>query len=170
MGRRGFTLVEMLIAMVIVGIMGIALVGFLRAQHQTMVRQNSGVLATQNARAAMDMLARELRNAGYNPRGALSGAEIRAMDVDSVAWTADMNADGDTLDSSTGLWDERVAYYVQGTSMMRAAAGILDGQPATALAPAARAGSHGPKPQRGHRSCTPERSSPRPGIRPGSRR
>ena len=123
MGRRGFTLVEMLIAMVIVGIMGIALVGFLRAQHQTMVRQNSGVLATQNARAAMDMLARELRNAGYNPRGALSGAEIRAMDGDSVAWTADMNADGDTLDSSTGLWDERVAYFVQGSSLMRATGG-----------------------------------------------
>ena len=123
MGRRGFTLVEMLIAMVIVGIMGIALVGFLRAQHQTMVRQNSGVLATQNARAAMDMLARELRNAGYSPRGSLSAARIQAMDVDSVTWTADMNADGDTLDTSTGLWDERVGYFTQGTSLMRAAGG-----------------------------------------------
>lgn len=123
MDRRGFTLVEILIAMVILGIMGIALVGFLRAQHQTMVRQNSGVLATQNARAAMDMLARELRNAGYSPRGSLSAARIQAMDVDSVTWTADMNADGDTLDTSTGLWDERVGYFTQGTSLMRAAGG-----------------------------------------------
>jgi len=123
MDRRGFTLVEMLIAMVIVGIMGIALVAFLRAQHQTMVRQNSGVLTTQNARAAMDMLARELRNAGYSPRGALSDARVQVMDVDSVSWTADMNADGDTLDASTGLWDERVAYFVQGTSLMRSAGG-----------------------------------------------
>lgn len=121
--RRGFTLVEMLIAMVIVGIMGIALTAFLRAQHQTMVRQNSGVLATQNARAAMDMLARELRNAGYSPRGALSGARLQAMDADSVSWTADMNADGDTLDASTGLWDERVAYFAQGSNLMRAAGG-----------------------------------------------
>ncbi|HJU86095.1 MAG TPA: type II secretion system protein, partial [Gemmatimonadota bacterium] len=117
MDRRGFTLVEMVIAMVIVGIMGIALVGFLRTQHQTMVRQNSGVLATQNARAAMDMLARELRNAGYSPRGALSGAQLWAADADSVAWTADMNADGDTLDSNTGLWDERVVYYAAGTNL-----------------------------------------------------
>jgi prepilin-type N-terminal cleavage/methylation domain-containing protein len=123
MDRRGFTLVEMLIAMVIVGIMGIALVAFLRAQHQVMVRQNSGVLTTQNARAAMDMLARELRNAGYNPRGTLSDARVQAMDVDSISWTADMNADGDTLDASTGLWDERVAYFVQGTSLMRSAGG-----------------------------------------------
>jgi prepilin-type N-terminal cleavage/methylation domain-containing protein len=123
MSRRGFTLVEMLIAMVIVGIMGIALVGFLRAQHQTMVRQNSGVLATQNARAAVDMLARELRNAGYSPRGALSGAQLWAVDADSVAWTADMNADGDTLDSSAGLWDERVAFYAAGSNLMRASGG-----------------------------------------------
>ena len=123
MGRRGFTLVEMLIAMVIAGIMGMALVAFLRVQHQTMVRQNSGVLATQNARAAMDMLARELRNAGYSPRGALSAARVQVMEVDSVSWTADMNADGDTLDASAGLWDERVAYYAAGTNLMRASGG-----------------------------------------------
>ena len=130
MGRRGFTLIEMLVAMVIVGIMGIALVGFLRAQHQTVVRQNSGVLATQNARAAVDMLARELRNAGYSPRGTVSGAQLTTIDADSVGWTADMNADGDTLDSSVGSWDERVAYYKQGTSLMRAVGGAA-GDPVT---------------------------------------
>jgi Tfp pilus assembly protein PilW len=87
------------------------------------VRQNSGVLATQNARAAIDMLARELRNAGYSPRGPLSAAQLGAIDADSVGWTADMNADGDTLDSSTGLWDERVTYFQQGSEMMRASGG-----------------------------------------------
>jgi hypothetical protein len=71
----------------------------------------------------MDMLARELRNAGYSPRGTLGGARLWTIDADSVSWTADMNADGDTLDSSTGLWDERVAYFAQGASLMRAAAG-----------------------------------------------
>jgi hypothetical protein len=34
-----------------------------------------------------------------------------------------MNADGDTLDSSTGVWDERVAYFEEGSAMMRAAGG-----------------------------------------------
>ena len=120
---RGLTLVELMVALVIVGIMGIAMVGFLRTQHQTVVRQNSGVLATQNARAAIDMFVRELRNAGYNPRGALSGARIQAMDSDSIAWTADMNADGDTLDTSAGQWDERLVYFVQGESLYRASNG-----------------------------------------------
>ncbi|CAN5832281.1 hypothetical protein BH20GEM1_BH20GEM1_08690 [soil metagenome] len=123
MGRRGFTLIEMLIAMVILAIMGIALTGFMMAQHQTVVRQNSGVLATQNARAAVDMLTRELRNAGYNPRLSAEGGSLRTIEADSVSWTADMNADGDTLDASTGLWDERVAYYQEGTAMMRASGG-----------------------------------------------
>ena len=102
---RGLTLVELMVALVIVGIMGIAMVGFLRTQHQTVVRQNSGVLATQNARAAVDMFVRELRNAGYNPRGALSDARIQAMDSDSIAWTADMNADGDMVDVGAGQID-----------------------------------------------------------------
>jgi type IV pilus assembly protein PilW len=121
-GNRGVTLVEMLIAMVILGIMGIALVGFLRAQHQTVLRQNNGVLATQNARAAVDMLARELRNAGFNPRGSVSGGSLRTIKADSIAWTADLDLDGDTLSSSTS-WDERVAYYRQGSTLMRGAGG-----------------------------------------------
>lgn len=120
---RGMTLIEMMIAMVIVGVMGIALVGFLRTQHQTVLRQNNGVLATQNARAAVDMLTRELRNAGYNPRNQPAGGELKTIKADSVSWTADMNADGDTLDSSAGKWDERVAYYKQGTNLMRASGG-----------------------------------------------
>ena len=53
----------------------------------------------------------------------MSGARLQAMDADSVSWTADMNADGDTLDASAGLWDERVAYFAQGSNLMRAAGG-----------------------------------------------
>jgi prepilin-type N-terminal cleavage/methylation domain-containing protein len=123
---RGLTLIEMMVAMVIVAVMGTALVGFLRTQHQFVIRQNDGVLATQNARAAVDMFARELRNAGYSPRGALSGARINAMGVDSVSWTSDMNADGDTLDSSAGLWDERLAYYMANRRLVRDAGGSSD--------------------------------------------
>ena len=122
MGNRGVTLLEMLIAMVILGIMGIALVGFLRTQHQTVLRQNDGVLVTQNARAAVDMLAREMRNAGYNPRGSVSGGALQTIDADSVSWTTDLDLDGDTLSSGTS-WDERVAYWVQGSTLLRGAGG-----------------------------------------------
>jgi prepilin-type N-terminal cleavage/methylation domain-containing protein len=111
LGERGLTLVEMMVTMLIVAIMGLALVGFLRSQHQSVTRQNDGVLTTQNARAAIDMLARELRNARYDPRaGGL--AALTAMEDDSVAWTADLDEDGAVV-SSDPIDDtyENVAYW-----------------------------------------------------------
>ena len=110
-GEKGLTLVELMVTLVIVGIMGLALVGFLRSQHQTVSRQNDGVLATQNARAAVDMLARELRNAGYDPRGS-GDAALSAMEVDSVAWTADLDEDEGvtTFDPVADTYEE-VAYW-----------------------------------------------------------
>jgi len=110
-GERGLTLVEMMVTMLIVSIMGLALVGFLRSQHQTVTLQNDGVMTTQNARAALDMLARELRNARYDPRaGGL--AALTAMEDDSVAWTADLDED-QAVTSSDPVDDtfEEVAYW-----------------------------------------------------------
>lgn len=110
-GEKGLTLVEMIVTMLIVSIMGLALVGFLRSQNQTVTRQNDGVMTTQNARAAVDMLARELRNASYDPRA--SGlAALTGMEVDSVAWTADLDED-QAVTSSDPIADtyEEVAYW-----------------------------------------------------------
>lgn len=107
----GFTLIEMLFSIVVMGIFGAAAVGLLRVQHQTVVRQNDGVLATQNVRAGTELLMSELRNAGYDAREA--GAAITRMDVDTVAWTADLNGDGDVDDVGAG-WAESVRYaYVE---------------------------------------------------------
>ena len=110
-GEKGLTLVELMVTLVIVAIMGLAMVGFLRSQHQTVSRQNDGVLATQNARAAVDMLARELRNAGYDPRAG-GDAALTAMEADSVAWTADLDEDeGVTSFDPVADTYEEVAYW-----------------------------------------------------------
>ncbi len=124
MNRRGFTLVEMMVAMIVLGIMGIALVDMFRIQHSATLRQNEGVLQTQNARAGIDMLSRELRNAGYDPRQT-SGATLLRMSETDVEWTADLNADGDTNDFG-GAGDERVRYYFQADSsaLVREANGV----------------------------------------------
>lgn len=104
--KLGFTIVEMLIAVVVAGVLGTALVRLFALQNQAYIRQNAGVLASQNARAGFDMLVREVRNAGYDPRG-IAGASITSWASDSLGWTADLNADGDLLDSGEG-----VAYYL----------------------------------------------------------
>ena len=126
-GEEGLTLVELMVTLVIVSVMGLALVGFLRSQHQTVTRQNDGVLATQNARAAVDMLARELRNAGYDPRG--SGAALTAMEADSVAWTADLNEDQDVTDSDqvADTYEEVAYWHDAGTNTLVRAAMLSDG-------------------------------------------
>jgi prepilin-type N-terminal cleavage/methylation domain-containing protein len=101
----GFTLVELLVAMVVMGLLAFTTVDLLREQHQVTVRQNNGMVVTQNARAGLDMLVRELRNAGYDPHR-LANAGFVVTGVSDIAWTADLNGDGDVADS-----DETVRYY-----------------------------------------------------------
>jgi prepilin-type N-terminal cleavage/methylation domain-containing protein len=107
---RGFTLVEMLVALIVASIVGLSMVKLFINQHQAFLRQNEGVRATQNARAGVDMMARELRNAGYDPRGS-SGAGITQWSADTFGWTADLNEDGDADDD-----DEQVAYLFKSGS------------------------------------------------------
>ncbi|MFN2383092.1 MAG: PilW family protein, partial [Gemmatimonadota bacterium] len=108
---RGFTLVEMLMALVVLGIMGLGLAKVFRVQHQVHAAQNRGITATQNARAGVDMMVREMRNAGYDPRVS-ADAGLTEHTATRVAWTADLNGDGD--DADFGLMaDEVVAYEFQ---------------------------------------------------------
>lgn len=66
--HRGFTLIEVLIAMVVTFlILGGAYAVFNTQQRQTTVQTNVSD-AQQNLRAAMDFMSREIRMAGYNPR------------------------------------------------------------------------------------------------------
>jgi type IV pilus assembly protein PilW len=101
---RGFSLVELMVALVVASVVGLAMVKLFIDQHQTYIRQNEGVRATQNARAGVDLMTRELRNAAYDPRG-LAGAGVAQWSADTFAWTADLNEDGDVNDDS-----EQVAY------------------------------------------------------------
>lgn len=98
----GFSLVELLVAIVVAGILASGMVHLFLVQNQAYLRQNQGVLVSQNARAGFDMVVRELRNAGYDPRG-LALAGITKWKPDTFAWTADLNADGDVLDSGENI-------------------------------------------------------------------
>jgi len=111
--RRGFTLIEMLVSIIVLAILGSAAVVFLMRQNQTLLAQNDGTLTSQNARAGVELLVREIRNAGYDGRA--TGAGITRMEPDTVAWTADLNGDGDFADVGAG-WAETVQYgFVEDT-------------------------------------------------------
>lgn len=101
----GFTLIELLVAMVVISILSISAVRVFVDQHQVFFNQNEGVRIEENARAGFEMLVRDARNAGFDPRG-VAGSEITKWTVDSFGWTADLNADGDLDDES-----EDVLYF-----------------------------------------------------------
>ena len=60
---RGFTLVEILITVVVAGIIGGALMSLVISQQRFYARSDNHVLAQQNIRAAVDLMAAELRMA-----------------------------------------------------------------------------------------------------------
>jgi prepilin-type N-terminal cleavage/methylation domain-containing protein len=69
LSQRGFTLTELLIAMVLAGLVTTAVYSTYRAQQQAYVKQSDACLVQENLRAAMFHLERAIRMAGYNPMG-----------------------------------------------------------------------------------------------------
>ncbi|CAK8721909.1 hypothetical protein GMJAKD_11125 [Candidatus Electrothrix aarhusensis] len=63
----GFTLIELMIALVISGIISIAMYSAYTSQQRVNQAQDHVVAIQQDLRAGLDMMARELRMAGYDP-------------------------------------------------------------------------------------------------------
>jgi type IV pilus assembly protein PilW len=97
----GFTIIELLISMAIIGIMIGSLFSFSIAQRKyfSLQEQISGM--TQNTRAAMDMIMGELAMAGYSPSGAaFSGIPYSTSQLQIYA---DLNGDGTVTDPNENI-------------------------------------------------------------------
>lgn len=84
-GDRGFTLVEMMIATAIGGIVMAAVMTAFLSQHRTYLAQDDVVEMQQNARVAMDMLVRDIRSVGYDPNKL--GAGITVAGANNLIFT-----------------------------------------------------------------------------------
>lgn len=102
MADQGFTLVEVLIAMLMGGIVLAAVMASFHVQHKTYLNQDEVVAMQQNARLAMDLLTQEIRQAGYDPTGN-AGAGIVTATAGRLGFTQDINEDGDTADANEAL-------------------------------------------------------------------
>ncbi len=120
--ESGFTLIELLIAMTIGLIILTALSSTFLMQRKIYDVQEQVAEMVQNARAAMDMMSREIRMGGYDPTDA--GFDGITYDADQLEIKADMyqttntgNPDGDTDDSNENIiytyYDENSAYPYQ---------------------------------------------------------
>jgi type IV pilus assembly protein PilW len=119
-GQKGFTLAEMMVAVAISGIvLGGVYTAFV-AQRQGYDAQEQVTDVQQNMRAAMYMMTREIRLAGYDPTFTrlFRITDIRFRDINNaldlngssaITFTLDVNGDGDAETISYSIYDFPVA-------------------------------------------------------------
>ena len=116
--ESGLSLVELFIAMAISGIVLSAVVNTFIAQRRSYAQQEQVTQMTQETRAAMEMVTREVRMAGYNPAGtSFAGITYNATQVQI---RADLNGDGDTADANETIV---YAYNTATQQLLRETAG-----------------------------------------------
>ena len=113
--NQGFTLVELLVAMV----MGLLVLGAVLSifvnQNRTHAIQQEVAYAQQNVRAAMGLMVWDIRNAGHNPDNGSFEAIGAATNSTSIQVRADYSnpADGDVVDA-----DEDITYTVNASDQL----------------------------------------------------
>lgn len=95
--KKGFTIAELLVAALFGMIVVTTLYGFYRDQLYYLLSQETKTATLEDARGAIDMMVRELRNAGSWGTGtAPSGcSRVVSATATSVRVQADLNGDGD---------------------------------------------------------------------------
>jgi len=112
--QRGFTLLELLVASAVFGVVIVgALTMFATANRSYRISQTRAE-SHQNARAALELIARELRVAGYDPSDTISvltsATPIQTGGSNGLTFVADVTDDG-VLD--------QVTYRLQGGQLVR---------------------------------------------------
>ncbi|MFO7761173.1 MAG: prepilin-type N-terminal cleavage/methylation domain-containing protein [Thermodesulfobacteriota bacterium] len=93
--QKGFTLVELIIAMLISGIVIISIYTAFRSQQRSYLAQEQVSEMQQNIRAGVGLMVNEIRMAGYDPEQTENyGINGTQTDVDTLQFTADLNDDG----------------------------------------------------------------------------
>jgi len=115
---KGFTLVELLVAMALSGIVMASIYYTFYSQQKSYIAQEQIVAMQQNLRAAMFYMERQIRMPGYDPTGSggFGITDIRLKDIDdnldvngnsSLEFTIDQDGNG-----AVGGGDERVYYCI----------------------------------------------------------
>jgi type IV pilus assembly protein PilW len=116
--EQGFTLVELLVAIAMLGIVMAAIYSTYKSQQDSYVAQEQVAEMQQNLRASLYQMARDLRMAGFNPQRSPNvggfvtqlpddGGGTTTTDAITIALTIDQDADG-TIDLDDN--NEQIAY------------------------------------------------------------
>ena len=124
--ESGFTLVELLIAMTIGLIILAALSSTFLMQRKIYDVQEQIVEMVQTARAAMDMMTREIRMAGYDPKRVNSDSDT-SNDFSGITHNADSsiidiysdNNGNGSIDNPTGSYEHITYLYDSANKLIR---------------------------------------------------
>jgi len=116
--QHGFTLVELIVAMAMTGIVMAAVFTTYKSQQDSYVDQEQVAEMQQNLRASLYMMARDIRMAGFNPadspnvEGFVTAlpddpGPVTSTDATNIAFTIDRDEDG-AVDADDH--DEQIAY------------------------------------------------------------
>ena len=126
--NHGFTLVELMIALVVSLLALAAIYSTFRAQHRSYQIQSETADMQQNIRTAMYYMQREIRMAGSNPKKTLplSDFGIKTAGQNTITFTEDVRGPDDTdpsiqdaPDGDVGDPDENITYDLNGTDLRR---------------------------------------------------
>ena len=117
--QQGFTLVELLVAMAMAGIVIGAIYSTYKSQQDSYVAQTHVAEMQQNLRAALYVIGRDIRMAGFNPAGITDlagfvpslpdGDTTDTTNAENIAFTIDDDANGAI---NTDDDDEQIAYRI----------------------------------------------------------
>ncbi|MFH1763840.1 MAG: prepilin-type N-terminal cleavage/methylation domain-containing protein [Gemmatimonadota bacterium] len=93
--KNGFTIIELLAGILISGIVLAGLYGVFFSQQMAFSAQEQTAEMTQNIRAALDLMTREIRLAGYKTSTS-SFSGVASATSTSIRVLADLNQDGNT--------------------------------------------------------------------------
>ncbi len=100
--KQGFTLVEIIIALLMSSLVMAAIYTTTNKQQDVYVDQDQVVAMQDNLRAAMLLMTREIKMAGYDPLG-LANAGFTAAAANTMTFTMDLNGDGDVNDPGENI-------------------------------------------------------------------
>jgi prepilin-type N-terminal cleavage/methylation domain-containing protein len=128
--RAGFTLVELMVAMGVVAILGLASWRFYSSEARTLAVHSATLEATDKIRATMSFVSRELRLTGYDPTLAALTATgykgIRYAGPNGLWVEFDRNGDGSVDGNAADPNAESVIYSYDATNqqILRTVAGV----------------------------------------------
>ena len=111
---RGFTIVELLVAMAIVGLILGAIYAVFTSSNRSYHTQDRVVDTQQGLRVGVDFMVRDIRLAGLDPEETAL-FEIEEATATLIQFTADLNMNG-VIDENNR---ERVAYQFSGSELQR---------------------------------------------------